>query len=67
MQCLDCGFELDDANESQTVCPCCGADPNEHPGLRRDPELLSQDITADEIRNSTRPISAITLGNNMVN
>jgi hypothetical protein len=67
MQCLECGFELDEANESQPVCPCCGADPNERPGSRLDPELLSQDITADEIGNSTRPISVITPGNNMVN
>ena len=67
MQCLECGFEFDEVNESQPVCPCCGADPNECPGPRRDPEQLSQDITADETGNSTRPISAITPGNNMVN
>jgi hypothetical protein len=27
MNCPDCGFEIDELNESQPVCPRCGADP----------------------------------------
>lgn len=26
MQCPDCGYEIDELNESQPVCPRCGAD-----------------------------------------
>jgi len=28
MLCPHCGFRLDPYNESQAVCPACGADPN---------------------------------------
>ena len=28
MPCPECGFRLDPYNESQAVCPACGADPN---------------------------------------
>jgi hypothetical protein len=27
MKCPDCGFDIDELNESQPVCPRCGADP----------------------------------------
>jgi hypothetical protein len=64
MQCLDCGFEFDEVNESQPVCPCCGADPDERPESTLDPELV---MTADDFRGSTRPISVITPGNDLVN
>ena len=67
MQCLDCGFDLDEANESQRVCPCCGADPHERSESTLAPELLFPDITADEIRNRRRPKSVITPGNDLVN
>ncbi len=32
MSCPECGFRTDSANESQVVCPACGADPT----LRQD-------------------------------
>ena len=28
MLCPECGFRLDPYNESQVVCPACGADPS---------------------------------------
>ena len=28
MSCPECGFRFDPDNESQVVCPACGADPN---------------------------------------
>ena len=34
MRCLECGAELDELNESQPVCPACGAPP----GRDRDDE-----------------------------
>ena len=40
MQCLECGFDFDEVNESQPVCPRCGADPNEVPPSALDLELL---------------------------
>jgi hypothetical protein len=27
MNCPDCGYEIDELNESRTVCPRCGTDP----------------------------------------
>jgi len=27
MNCPECGFEIDELNESQPVCPACGTDP----------------------------------------
>lgn len=38
MRCLECGAEFDELNESQPVCPACGAPP----GLGRD----DQDVSA---------------------
>ena len=29
MQCPECGLDIDELNESQPVCPRCGADPSE--------------------------------------
>jgi hypothetical protein len=29
MRCPECGFDIDERNESQQVCPRCGADPND--------------------------------------
>ena len=31
MSCPECGFRTDSANESQVVCPACGADPTLRP------------------------------------
>jgi hypothetical protein len=28
MRCTECGHKIDVLNESQPVCPACGADPN---------------------------------------
>jgi len=36
MRCLDCGAEFDEVNESQPVCPGCGA----VPGGRRDSDEI---------------------------
>lgn len=30
MRCLECGAEIDELNESQPVCPACGAPPDVH-------------------------------------
>jgi hypothetical protein len=67
MPCLECGFEFDEANESQPVCPRCGADSNGHPRSALDPELLFPGMTADEIREAARPDPVITPGNNLIN
>ena len=31
MSCPECGFKIDSANESQVMCPACGADPTPRP------------------------------------
>jgi hypothetical protein len=36
MNCPNCGFEIDELNESQPVCPLCGTDPYE-PSSSPDP------------------------------
>jgi hypothetical protein len=61
---LDCGFEFDESTNSAGLSSC-GRD--ERPESTLAPELLFPDMTADEIRNSTRPISVITPGNDLVN
>jgi hypothetical protein len=39
--CSTCGFKLDPINESQVVCPACGADPNNQPRPDDDPETAA--------------------------
>jgi hypothetical protein len=39
--CPMCGFRLDPVNESQVVCPACGADPNNPPRPEDDPEIAA--------------------------
>jgi uncharacterized Zn finger protein (UPF0148 family) len=39
--CPNCGFPLDPVNESQVVCPACGADPNSPPQPENDPEMAA--------------------------
>jgi rubredoxin len=41
MSCPECGFEFDPDNESQVVCPACGADPTGEPRLEDDPTLAA--------------------------
>ncbi len=41
VSCLTCGFRLDPVNESQVVCPACGADPNNPPLPEDDPEIAA--------------------------
>ena len=36
MTCPECGFDVDELNESQPVCPRCGADPYD-PNSASDP------------------------------
>ena len=67
MQCPECGFEFDEANESQPVCPRCGADPNELAPSALDTELLFPGMTAAEITEATGPDPVITPGNNLIN
>ena len=41
MSCPECGFEFDPDNESQVVCPACGADPTGELRLEDDPALAA--------------------------
>jgi hypothetical protein len=66
MKCLECGFDFDGVNESQPVCPRCGADPNDLPPSALDPELLFPSMTPEEIKEATRPDPVITPGNDLI-
>ncbi len=39
--CPTCGFRLDPINESQVLCPACGADPTDPPRPGDDPEFAA--------------------------
>ena len=41
MSCPECGFRLDPDNESQVVCPACGADPTNSMRLDDDSKLAA--------------------------
>ncbi len=41
LSCPTCGFRLDPINESQVVCPACGADSNSPPRPEDDPEIAA--------------------------
>ncbi len=40
-RCPECGFRFDAINESQVVCPACGADPRSGLPLESDPETAA--------------------------
>ena len=41
MRCPECGFRLDPDNESQVVCPACGAEPTNSLRTADDPKLAA--------------------------
>lgn len=53
MPCLECGLEFDEMNESQPVCPACGA----LPGLHEDEFALIAHPAAD--RSNIAPESEV--------
>lgn len=62
MRCSECGFRIDELNESQPVCPSCGADANAHPRFVLDPKVL---LRAWESAGITDP--ALKPGNDQIN
>jgi hypothetical protein len=40
-RCSECGFRFDAINESQVVCPACGADPRSGLPPESDPEIAA--------------------------
>jgi len=40
-RCPECGFRFDAINESQVVCPACGADPRSGLPLESDSEIVA--------------------------
>jgi hypothetical protein len=67
MQCFECGFEYDEANESQPACPRCGTDPNERPRTVLGTQLLSLGAPTHETKNITPRVPVITPGNTLIN
>ena len=66
MRCLECGFDFDEVNESQPVCPRCGADSNDNFSPLLNPKFLFSGITAEETMDSIRPDPVVTPGNDMI-
>jgi hypothetical protein len=64
--CPEWGFPIDEANESQPVCPRCGADPLENldsagPAISPFPGVAFEDVLG-----MSRQPPVITPGNNLI-
>jgi len=59
MSCLECGFKFDPDNESQVVCPACGADPNSP--VRRDDDAKLAAAFEDAAAFAETPMSLVEL------
>jgi len=64
VSCLECGFKLDPTNESQVVCPACGADPN---GPLTDPELDLAIAESEALLDSLTEGPVLVAGNTLIN
>jgi uncharacterized Zn finger protein (UPF0148 family) len=64
--CPECGFPMDEGNESQPVCPRCGADPAEHQDSAVPRTLTLPAAPFEEILAIFRPQRVITSGNNLI-
>ena len=54
-RCPTCGFKIDPINESQLLCPACGADPSNPPRPEDDPEIA--DAFEDGAAYAESPVS----------
>ena len=64
--CPECGFPIDEANESQPVCPRCGADPREYLDAA-DPAISPfPGVPFEEVLGIPRQAPVITPGNNLI-
>ncbi len=57
MSCPECGFKFDPDNESQVVCPACGADPNNP--VRRDDDAKLAAAFEDAAAFAEAPVSLV--------
>jgi hypothetical protein len=46
MQCPECGYEIDEVNESISVCPRCGTDPDDPNSL---PDPMDDPMVVDAL------------------
>jgi uncharacterized Zn finger protein (UPF0148 family) len=64
--CPDCGFPMDEGNESQPVCPRCGADPAEHQDSAAPATLAISTVRVEQILAIFRQQQVVTSGNNLI-
>jgi len=64
--CPECGFPIDGGNESQPVCPRCGADPAEHRDSTAPATLALPALPFEEILAIFRSQHVVTPGNNLI-
>ena len=64
--CPECGFPMDEGNESQPVCPRCGADPADHRDSADHLSSAFPNLGLDEIHGISRQRPVITPGNNLI-
>jgi ribosomal protein L37E len=64
--CPECGFPIDEGNESQPVCPRCGADPAEHHDSATSATSGFPSMRLEQFLETFRPAPVITPGNNLI-
>jgi uncharacterized Zn finger protein (UPF0148 family) len=64
--CPECGFPIDEGNESQPVCPRCGADPADRQESVSPGSLAFPTVRFEEILAIFRPQRVVTSGNNLI-
>jgi hypothetical protein len=62
----ECGFPMDEGNESQPVCPRCGADPVDHRDSTGHLALAFPNLGFEETHGMSRDRPVITPGNNLI-
>ena len=63
--CPECGFPMDEANESQPVCPRCGADPAVYRDSASSAISPFPGMPFEEVLGMPRQWPVITPGNNL--
>ena len=71
MQCPECGFDIDEMNESQPLCPRCGADPFEPAvdDIANDPSVQDGLAILEQIKQEDREREQLEKGpqNDLIN
>jgi hypothetical protein len=61
-RCPECGFRFDAINESQVVCPACGADPRSGLPLESDSEIVAALADAEAFAEASISLAEVLEG-----